>query len=86
MGLTTLKFFPAEASGGLPMLKSLLAPYTQIQVMPTGGIGPHNIRDYLAQDRVAACGGTWMVDRKLIENKDWKEVGRLAKQAAELVI
>ncbi|MGL6312849.1 bifunctional 4-hydroxy-2-oxoglutarate aldolase/2-dehydro-3-deoxy-phosphogluconate aldolase [Vibrio sp. WXL103] len=85
MGLTTLKFFPAEASGGLPMLKSLLAPYTQIKVMPTGGINTNNIKDYLTQDRVVACGGTWMVDKKLIDSGNWQEIGRLAREAADLV-
>ncbi|MEZ9319655.1 2-dehydro-3-deoxyphosphogluconate aldolase, partial [Vibrio sp. 10N.286.51.E5] len=56
-----LKFFPAEASGGINMVKSLLAPYTDIEIMPTGGINPNNIKDYLAIPRVLACGGTWMV-------------------------
>jgi len=51
-GITTVKYFPAEASGGLKMLKALLAPYAMLQVMPTGGIGTHNIRDYLALKNV----------------------------------
>ena len=85
MGLTTLKFFPAEASGGINMVKSLLAPYTQIQLMPTGGINTSNVKDYLSIDRVFACGGTWMVDKKLIDNKDWNKIGELAKSASELV-
>ncbi|MGL4916198.1 MAG: bifunctional 4-hydroxy-2-oxoglutarate aldolase/2-dehydro-3-deoxy-phosphogluconate aldolase [Aeromonas allosaccharophila] len=84
MGLTTLKFFPAEASGGIAMIKALLAPYTQITLMPTGGISTHNIRDYLAIPRVIACGGSWMVDKKLIEEKKWQEVGRLARAAVTL--
>ena len=85
MGVSTLKFFPAEASGGINMLKSLLAPYTQIQFMPTGGINVKNINDYLAIDRVFACGGTWMVDKKLINEGRWDEIGRLAREAADLV-
>ncbi|GEA61177.1 bifunctional 4-hydroxy-2-oxoglutarate aldolase/2-dehydro-3-deoxy-phosphogluconate aldolase [Vibrio comitans] len=85
MGLTTLKFFPAEASGGISMLKSLLAPYTQIKIMPTGGINPQNVNDYLSLDRVIACGGTWMVDKKLIDTKNWSEIGRLAREVAQLV-
>ena len=85
MGVTTLKFFPAEASGGLNMVKSLLAPYTQIQFMPTGGINAKNVNDYLAVDRVFACGGTWMVDKKLINEGRWDEIGRLAREAADLV-
>lgn len=85
MGLTTLKFFPAEASGGIHMLKSLLAPYTKIQFMPTGGINTKNVNDYLAIERVLACGGTWMVDPKLINAGRWNEIGRLAREAADLV-
>ncbi|MBY5946153.1 bifunctional 4-hydroxy-2-oxoglutarate aldolase/2-dehydro-3-deoxy-phosphogluconate aldolase [Photobacterium rosenbergii] len=85
MGVTTLKFFPAEASGGINMLKSLLAPYTQIQFMPTGGINAKNVNDYLAIDRVFACGGTWMVDKTLINEGRWDEIGRLAREAADLV-
>ncbi len=81
MGLTTLKFFPAEASGGINMVKSLLAPYTDIELMPTGGINPANIKDYLAIPRVLACGGTWMVDKKLIEEGNWEELARLTREA-----
>lgn len=85
MGLTTLKFFPAEASGGINMLKSLLGPYTQIQFMPTGGISPKNVNEYLAVDRVLACGGTWMVDKTLINEGRWDEIGRLAREVTKLV-
>ncbi|EIE1272539.1 bifunctional 4-hydroxy-2-oxoglutarate aldolase/2-dehydro-3-deoxy-phosphogluconate aldolase [Vibrio parahaemolyticus] len=85
MGLTTLKFFPAEASGGINMVKSLLAPYTDIELMPTGGINPANIKDYLAIPRVLACGGTWMVDKKLIEEGNWEELARLTRGAVALV-
>ncbi|EPG0367440.1 bifunctional 4-hydroxy-2-oxoglutarate aldolase/2-dehydro-3-deoxy-phosphogluconate aldolase [Photobacterium damselae] len=85
MGLTTLKFFPAEASGGINMVKSLLAPYTDIELMPTGGINPANIKDYLAIPRVLACGGTWMVDKKLIEEGNWEELARLTREAVKLV-
>ncbi|ELB2102384.1 bifunctional 4-hydroxy-2-oxoglutarate aldolase/2-dehydro-3-deoxy-phosphogluconate aldolase [Vibrio parahaemolyticus] len=85
MGLTTLKFFPAEASGGINMVKSLLAPYTDIELMPTGGINPANIKDYLAVPRVLACGGTWMVDKKLIEAGNWEKLARLTREAVALV-
>ncbi|MDP4493488.1 bifunctional 4-hydroxy-2-oxoglutarate aldolase/2-dehydro-3-deoxy-phosphogluconate aldolase [Vibrio sp. AH4] len=85
MGLTTLKFFPAEASGGINMVKSLLAPYTDIELMPTGGISSANIKDYLAIPRVLACGGTWMVDKKLIEAGNWEELARLTREAVALV-
>ncbi|WP_305815034.1 bifunctional 4-hydroxy-2-oxoglutarate aldolase/2-dehydro-3-deoxy-phosphogluconate aldolase [Photobacterium leiognathi] len=85
MGLTTLKFFPAEASGGVNMVKALLAPYTNVRLMPTGGINPANIKDYLAVPRVLACGGSWMVDKKLIEAGQWDELAKLTRKAVALV-
>ncbi|MBD1558056.1 bifunctional 4-hydroxy-2-oxoglutarate aldolase/2-dehydro-3-deoxy-phosphogluconate aldolase [Vibrio sp. S9_S30] len=85
LGLKTLKFFPAEASGGIDMVKSLLAPYTDIELMPTGGINTKNVNDYLAIPRVIACGGTWMVDKKLIEAGKWEELAKLTREAVELV-
>ncbi|MFN1619370.1 bifunctional 4-hydroxy-2-oxoglutarate aldolase/2-dehydro-3-deoxy-phosphogluconate aldolase [Vibrio rotiferianus] len=85
LGITTVKFFPAEASGGINMLKSLLAPYTQLQVMPTGGINPNNVNDYLSLDRIIACGGTWMVDKKMINEGRWDEIAKLTREAAQLV-
>ncbi|CAH0533748.1 Putative KHG/KDPG aldolase [Vibrio stylophorae] len=84
LGLTTLKFFPAEASGGIAMIKALLAPYQQIQLMPTGGINAQNVQDYLAIDRIYACGGTWMVTPQLIAQKQWHEMGQLARQASQI--
>lgn len=85
LGLTALKFFPAEASGGVKMIKALLAPYSQMQFMPTGGVGPHNIRDYLAIEGVIACGGSWMVEPKLVREANWAELGRLIHEACALV-
>ncbi|MDF9390649.1 bifunctional 4-hydroxy-2-oxoglutarate aldolase/2-dehydro-3-deoxy-phosphogluconate aldolase [Vibrio sp. 1151_11] len=85
MGLTTLKFFPAEASGGVNMVKALLAPYTNVRLMPTGGINLANIKDYLAVPRVLACGGSWMVDKKLIEAGQWDELAKLTREAVALV-
>ncbi len=85
MGLTTLKFFPAEASGGVNMVKALLAPYGDVHIMPTGGINPNNIKEYLSVPRVLACGGTWMVDKKLVEAGEWEELARLTREAVELV-
>lgn len=81
LGLNFLKFFPAEASGGVVMVKSLLAPYVDVSLMPTGGIGKGNVNDYLAIDRVVCCGGTWMVAPKLIENEQWEEIGQLVREA-----
>ena len=85
LGIHTVKFFPAEASGGIPMLKALLAPYAMLQVMPTGGIGVKNIHDYLALPNVIACGGSWMVEKSLLAAQNWDEVARLSREAVALV-
>ncbi len=73
-GITEVKFFPAEPSGGVPMLKALLAPYKDIVIMPTGGINQNNVKDYLAVERIIACGLSWMVDPKLIKAGDWATI------------
>jgi 2-dehydro-3-deoxyphosphogluconate aldolase/(4S)-4-hydroxy-2-oxoglutarate aldolase len=85
LGLHALKFFPAEPSGGIRMIKALLGPYPQLRLMPTGGIAPANIRDYLAIPQVMACGGSWMVAEELLRSGNWAEVGRLTRAAVELV-
>ena len=85
LGLSFLKFFPAEASGGLPMIKSLLAPYGEVAFMPTGGISKANINDYLAIDRVHCCGGTWMVSPQLIDDEKWDELSNLIQDAVNCV-
>ena len=80
MGLTTLKFFPAGPSGGVSMLKSLTAVYP-VSFMPTGGVSPTNINEYLDINAVLACGGTWMVPADLIDNREWDKIGQLVKEA-----
>lgn len=85
LGLSALKFFPAEPSGGIKMVKALLGPYGQIRLMPTGGVGTANIRDYLAIPGVVACGGSWMVEPELLKRRDWVEVGRRVAAAVALV-
>ncbi|MGY3870858.1 bifunctional 4-hydroxy-2-oxoglutarate aldolase/2-dehydro-3-deoxy-phosphogluconate aldolase [Aeromonas crassostreae] len=80
MGLRQLKFFPAEQSGGIPMLKALGAVYP-VRFMPTGGITPANLPDYLALDSVIACGGTWMVPAKLVNEGRWDELAQLVREA-----
>lgn len=79
MGIETVKFFPAEASGGVKMIKALLGPYPQLRVMPTGGINVHNIGDYLAIPQVIACGGSWFVDKSLISNQQWDKIAELIR-------
>lgn len=78
MGLGILKFFPAEPSGGVPMLKALTAVYP-VSFMPTGGVSLKNIGDYLNIKAVIACGGTWMVPADLIKARDWDAIGELVK-------
>jgi 2-dehydro-3-deoxyphosphogluconate aldolase/(4S)-4-hydroxy-2-oxoglutarate aldolase len=80
-----LKFFPAEQAGGAPMLKALEGPYrhTGVQFVPTGGINLANVANYLAIDSVAAIGGSWFVDKKLIANRDWKTIGTMTREALE---
>lgn len=80
LGLRYLKFFPAEASGGLAMLKAMSAVYP-VRFMPTGGISPDNVQAYLSLESVFACGGTWMVPTDLIERRQWDKIGELVKAA-----
>ncbi|WP_404340280.1 bifunctional 4-hydroxy-2-oxoglutarate aldolase/2-dehydro-3-deoxy-phosphogluconate aldolase [Pseudoalteromonas mariniglutinosa] len=83
-GFKYLKFFPAEAAGGTAMLKSIGGPLPQITFCPTGGISLATAPDYLALDNVICVGGTWMLDKQLIENKDWQAIESLARQASEV--
>lgn len=85
LGLTYLKFFPAEAAGGVNMIKSMAAPYTKIKFMPTGGIGVKNLADYLNCKAVYACGGSWMVPANLIAEGKFDEIEALTREAVQLV-
>lgn len=84
-GLEVVKFFPAEAAGGLPMIKAMAAPYVGMKFMPTGGINAKNVRDYLAYNRIIACGGSWMVKGELVKEGKFDEVERLTREAVEIV-
>lgn len=84
LGVNTLKFFPAEAFGGVKTLKALSAPYGGVRFIPTGGVGPANLNDYLALPSVLACGGSWMVDRKLIQAGDFTKLQSLIVDAVSL--
>ncbi|MEH6595422.1 MAG: bifunctional 4-hydroxy-2-oxoglutarate aldolase/2-dehydro-3-deoxy-phosphogluconate aldolase [Colwellia polaris] len=84
-GYDHLKFFPAEASGGVKALQSIGGPFPDIKFCPTGGININNIRDYLALSNVACCGGSWLVSDEIIQQANWQEITRLAKQALEHV-
>ncbi|MBA6338387.1 MULTISPECIES: bifunctional 4-hydroxy-2-oxoglutarate aldolase/2-dehydro-3-deoxy-phosphogluconate aldolase [unclassified Colwellia] len=80
-GYDHLKFFPAEASGGVKAIQSMGGPFPDIRFCPTGGINLSNVKDYLALSNVACCGGSWLVTDEIIKNKDWAKITELAKQA-----
>ncbi|WAK01317.1 bifunctional 4-hydroxy-2-oxoglutarate aldolase/2-dehydro-3-deoxy-phosphogluconate aldolase [Methylobacter sp. YRD-M1] len=83
-GITEMKFFPAEAAGGIPMLKSIGGPLPQVTFCPTGGISLKNATDYLALSNVACVGGSWMAPADLVDKEDWDEIKRRATEAAAL--
>lgn len=84
--LPVAKFFPAEQFGGLNTIKALSAPFPQIQFMPTGGIKPGNVLDYLAFDKVIACGGSWMVKPELISSGQFDTITSLTRDAVNLLL
>ena len=84
-GLKVVKFFPAETSGGVAAVKALSAPYGTIRFMPTGGINANNVKDYLCNDCILACGGSWMVKSALIEQGKFDEIRQMTQEAAEQV-
>lgn len=83
LGCKLLKFFPAEAAGGTAMLKSLAGPYghTGVKFIPTGGVTSGNLAEYLKLPVVAAIGGSWMVDKQLVNDGKWQEITRLTREA-----
>ena len=84
-GLDVVKFFPAENAGGLKMIKAMAAPYTMMKFMPTGGTNATNVRDYLASNKILACGGSWMVKGDLINAGNFAEIEKLTREAAAIV-
>ena len=86
LGLSTVKFFPAEAAGGLKMLKAMAAPYGQIKFMPTGGISADNLLEYLNFGKIVACGGSFMVKDELVKEKKWEEITALTKNAVKTML
>ena len=86
LGLDTVKFFPAEALGGLKLIKAMAAPYGNIKFVPTGGINEKNALDYLAFNKVAAIGGSWMVPNDAIAAGDWGKIRDLAASAVNLML
>jgi 2-dehydro-3-deoxyphosphogluconate aldolase / (4S)-4-hydroxy-2-oxoglutarate aldolase len=84
LGLTTVKFFPAGTSGGASAISALTAPFSDVQFIPTGGIGPTNLHEYLAIPAVVAVGGSWMVPRDVIRAGDFARITELTAEAVAL--
>jgi 2-dehydro-3-deoxyphosphogluconate aldolase/(4S)-4-hydroxy-2-oxoglutarate aldolase len=82
--LTILKFFPADAFGGLKTLKALSAPFPNVEFIPTGGVSATNLEDYLSFGKVLACGGSWMVKSELIAAGNFAEIKRLTEEAVAI--
>lgn len=85
LGLKYLKFFPAEAAGGVNMIKAMSAPYTMVRFMPTGGINIKNVADYLNCKAVYACGGSWMVPADKLAAGDFDAIKNLTAEAVEML-
>ncbi len=84
LGLNTVKFFPAGASGGLAKIKALAGPYGDVQFVPTGGINAANLSEWLALPSVIACGGSWLVAKSLLNQGRWDEVKKLTAEAVAI--
>jgi 2-dehydro-3-deoxyphosphogluconate aldolase / (4S)-4-hydroxy-2-oxoglutarate aldolase len=85
LGLDTVKFFPAGTSGGAPAIAALAGPFGGVRFIPTGGIGPANLHEYLDIDAVVAVGGSWMVPRERIRAGDFGTIQRLTADAVALL-
>lgn len=83
-GLKVVKFFPAEQSGGVAMIKAMAAPYSMIKFMPTGGISTKNLADYLSCDKILCCGGSWMVKEDLIRSGSFDRITDMTREATAL--
>lgn len=83
-GIKTLKFFPAEAAGGVEFLKAISAPYQDVQFVPTGGINDATLGSYLKLPSVVACGASWIVDKSMLAKDDWDEVSRRCRALVKI--
>ncbi len=86
LGLKTVKFFPAEAAGGLKYIKSIAAPYVDMKFMPTGGVNEKNLLDYLSFNKIICCGGSWMVPGDAVKARDWDRIRTLTASAVQLML
>ena len=85
LGVSVLKFFPANVYGGLPAMKALSGPFSDVKFIPTGGVGPENLHEYISAPFVHAVGGSWLCDRKDIQSKRFDKITSLSTQAARIV-
>ena len=85
-GLSVVKFFPAEAAGGLAYIKAVAAPYSMMRFIPTGGISTANLAQYLAYSKVLACGGSWMVKSDLIDGGRFEDISQLCSEAVSIAL
>lgn len=83
-GFNTLKFFPAEAAGGVNMLKSLAMPFKEVKFCPTGGINTHNMNEYLKLENVLCVGGSWLSSKELIQRQNWDEITKITQESLKL--
>ena len=83
-GYDFLKFFPATAAGGIPLLKALAGPFTDVVFCPTGGITPETAPQFLALPNVKVCGGSWLTPQDAVDKKDWARITALARAAGAL--
>ena len=86
LGLDVVKFFPAEAAGGLNMIKSMAAPYTNMKFMPTGGINAGNLKSYLDFNKIVCCGGSWMVKKDMVAAGDFEGIKKLTRDAVDTML
>lgn len=86
LGLDVVKIFPAEAIGGLKLIKSMAAPYVNMKFMPTGGINAGNLTSYLDFNKIIACGGSWMVPGDLINAGEWDKIEQLTREAVQTML
>ena len=83
-GIDIVKFVPASVYGGLKAIKALSAPFTTVKFIPTGGVSADNLAEFLANPKIVACGGSWMVSDALVKAKNWDEITRLSNEAVEI--
>ena len=85
MGLRVLKFFPADVYGGIKAIKALSAPFGQVRFLPTGGVSPDNLKDFISNKAVAAVGGSWVCKKDDIANHDWDKITALSAEAVKAI-